>query len=102
MVKKKNHKWRMYIHFTSLNKACLKDDFPLLRINKIVNYATGYKVISLHDYFSNYHQIYMREEDMIKISFITPIDTYYFVDMLEGLNNAGLTFSRLTKTILES
>jgi hypothetical protein len=27
MVKKKTDKWRMCIHFTSLNKACPNDDF---------------------------------------------------------------------------
>jgi hypothetical protein len=31
MVKKVNVKWRMCIDFTDLNKACLKDEFPLPR-----------------------------------------------------------------------
>ena len=33
MVKKANRKWRMCIDFTDLNNACLKDSFPLPRIN---------------------------------------------------------------------
>jgi hypothetical protein len=33
MVKKANGKWRVSIDFTDLNKACLKDEFPLLRID---------------------------------------------------------------------
>jgi hypothetical protein len=44
----------------------------------------------------------MKEEDKAKTSFITPFDTYYFMCMLESLKNVGSTFSRLTKTILES
>ena len=33
MVKNNNGKWRMSVDFTDLNKACLKDSFPLPRIN---------------------------------------------------------------------
>ena len=29
LVKKKNRKWRMCVDYTSLNKACPKDHFPL-------------------------------------------------------------------------
>ena len=29
LVKKKNEKWRMCVDYTGLNKACLKDHFPL-------------------------------------------------------------------------
>jgi hypothetical protein len=102
MVQKKSGKWRMYIDFTSLNKACPKDNFPLPQIDKIVDSAAGCEVMSLLDCFSRYHQIYMKEEDKASTSFITPSGTYCFIRMLEGLKNAGSTFSRLTKKVLES
>jgi hypothetical protein len=44
----------------------------------------------------------MKEEDKASTSFITPFGTYYFVQMPEGLKNAGLTLSRLTKKVLEN
>jgi hypothetical protein len=102
MVQKKSGKWRMCIDFTSLNKACPKDNFPLPRIDKIVDSAAECEVMSLLDCFSGYHQIYMKEDDKASTSFITPFDTYCFIRMPEGPKNVGSTFSRLTKTVLES
>jgi hypothetical protein len=102
MVQKKSGKWHMCIDFTSLNKACPKDNFPLPRIDKIVDSATGCEVMSLLDCFFGYHQIYMKEEDKANTSFITPFDTYCFIRMPKGLKNVGSTFSRLTKRVLKS
>ena len=56
MVKKhKNSKWTMCIDLTSLNKAYPKDNFPLPRIDKIVDSAARCKVMYLLDFFSGYH-----------------------------------------------
>jgi hypothetical protein len=92
----------MCIDFTSLNKACPKDNFPLPQIDKIVDSATGCEVMSLHDCFYGYHQIYMKEEDKASTSFITPFGAYCFIRMPEGLKNDRSTFSRLTKRVLKS
>jgi hypothetical protein len=51
-VKKKNEKWRMCVDFTDLNMACKKDDFPLERVDKIVNDAANSEMLSLLDMFS--------------------------------------------------
>jgi hypothetical protein len=102
MVQNESSKWRMCIDFTSLNKACPKDNFPLPQIDKIVDSVAGCEVMSLLDCFSGYHQIYMKEEDKASTSFITPFGTYCFIRMPEGLKNVGSTFSCLTKTVLES
>jgi hypothetical protein len=85
MVRKKNGKWWMCIDFTDLNKYCPKDDFPLVRFDKIIDSATGYEVMALLNYFLGYHQIWLRWEDEEKTSFITPFGTYCYLRMPEGL-----------------
>jgi hypothetical protein len=55
MVRKKNGKWRMCTNFTDLNKCCPKDDFPLARIDKIIDSAVGCEMMALLDSFSGYH-----------------------------------------------
>jgi hypothetical protein len=55
MLQKKSGMWCMCIDFTSLNKACPKDNFQLPRIDKIVDSAVGCEVMSLLDYLSDYH-----------------------------------------------
>jgi hypothetical protein len=39
MVNKANRKWRICIDSTDLNKACLKDEFPLPRKDSLVDAA---------------------------------------------------------------
>jgi hypothetical protein len=72
MVKKAHGKWRMCIDFTDLNKACPKDEFPLPRIDSLIDAAASSELMSLLDCYSGYHQIWMKKEDEPKTSFITP------------------------------
>jgi hypothetical protein len=102
IVKKANGKWRMCIDFIDLNKACPKDEFPLLRIDSLVDAAATSELMSSLDRYSGYHQIWMKEEDEPKTSFITPSGTYCYLRMPEELKNGGGTFSRMTSKVLNS
>ena len=71
-VPKKDGKVRMCVDFRDLNKASLKDDFPLPHIEILVNNTVGHALLFFMDGFSRYNQIKMTLEDMEITSFITP------------------------------
>jgi hypothetical protein len=59
LVKKKKKKWRMCVDYTSLNKACPKDPFPLPRIDQVVDSTAECETLCFLDAYSGYHQIGM-------------------------------------------
>ena len=63
VVKKKNGKWRVCIDFTDLNKAYLKDPFPMPKIDKLVDATIGHHRMSFLDAFQGYHQIPLALDD---------------------------------------
>jgi hypothetical protein len=86
--------------FIDLNKGCPKDDFPIARIDKIINSALGCEMVALLNCFSRYHQIWLHKEDEEKTSFITPFRTYCYLRIPEGMHNAGPTLCRMMKVAL--
>ncbi len=85
----------------NLNKSCPKNDFPLVRIDQIVDSAASNEMMAMLDCFSGYLQIWLQPEDEEKTDFITPFRTYYYLRMPEGLRNAGPTFCRMMKVTLK-
>lgn len=71
MVKKANGKWRMCVDFNDLNRAYPKDNYPLPRINLLMDSIVGHHLLSFMDAFFDYNQIRLDEVDQEKTSFIT-------------------------------
>jgi hypothetical protein len=57
LVEKPDGSWRMCIDYTSLNKACPKDEYPLPHIYQIVDSTTSSEFLSFLDTYLGYHQI---------------------------------------------
>jgi ribonuclease HI len=102
MVKKFTGKWRMCVDFTDLNKACPKDNYPLPRIDQLVDSIAGHKLLSFMDAFSGYNQIQMEEEDQEKTAFITSKGLFCYKAMPFGLKNAGATYQRLVNKMFHN
>ena len=51
----------MCVDFIDVNKAYPKDNFPLSRIDQLVDSIAGHKLLTFMDAFSKYNQIKMLE-----------------------------------------
>ena len=92
MVKKANGKWRICVDFTDLNKVFPNDNFPLLRIDQLVDSTAEHKLLMFMDVFLGYNQIKIAEEDQEKTAFITSQGLYCYKVMPFGLKNAGAIY----------
>ncbi|CAL9026172.1 unnamed protein product, partial [Prunus brigantina] len=99
MVRKPKKGWRMCVDYTNLNRACIKDSFPLPRIDQLVDATAGHALLSFMDAYSGYNQIFMHPEDQAHTSFITDRGLYCYKVMPFGLKNAGATYQRLVNNI---
>ena len=78
IVPKKNGKWRVCIDYRELNKATLKDHFPLPFIDQVLDTLAGKNYFSFLDGFSGYNQIQVAPEGQDKTTFTCPWGTYAY------------------------
>jgi hypothetical protein len=91
----------MYIDYTSLNKACPKDEYPLPRICQIIDSMASCELLTFLDAYLGYHQISLTIDDEEKIAFITPFRIFYYTKMAFELRNGGATYQKCVHIILE-
>nr|GEU43320.1 hypothetical protein [Tanacetum cinerariifolium] len=87
-VKKKDGSLWMCIDCQELNKLTVKNRYPLPRIDDLFDQLQGSSVYSNIDLRSAYHQLRVREEDILKTAFRTRYGHYEFQVMSFGLTNA--------------
>jgi hypothetical protein len=92
----------MCIDYTSLNKACPKDEYPPPRICQIMDFTTSCELLSFLDAYSGYHQISLAVDDKEKIVFITPFGIFCYTKLAFGLKYGGTTYQKCVHIVLES
>nr|GEY67498.1 putative reverse transcriptase domain-containing protein [Tanacetum cinerariifolium] len=98
-VKKKDGSIRTCIDYQELNKLTVKNRYPLLRIDDLFDQPQGSSVYSKIDLRSGYHQLRVREEDVLKTAFRTRYGHYEFQVMPLCLTNAPAVFIDLMNQV---
>ena len=93
-VRKKSGEIRICVDFINLNQVSLKENYPLPKIDHILQRVVGSQRMSMLDSFLGYNQIAVHLDDQEKITFTTPWGTFMYAKMPFGLMNAGATFQR--------
>ncbi|KAL0537355.1 hypothetical protein IC582_026333 [Cucumis melo] len=98
-VKKKDGSMRLCIDYRELNKVTVKNKYPLPRIDDLFDQLQGATVFSKIDLLLGYHQLRIKDSDVLKKTFRSRYGHYEFIVMSFGLTNAPTVFMDLMNRV---
>ena len=99
LVRKKSGTLRLCIDYRQLNAKCLKDAFPLPRIDESLEAMSEACFFSSLGLAYGYFQVTMHPDSVTKTAFRVPWGLYEFTRMPQGLMNSPSTFQRIMEMI---
>lgn len=98
-MKTKDRSLRLCIDYRQLNKVTVKNKYPLPRIDDLFDQLQGTQCFSKIDLRLGYHQLKIRDEDVLKTAFRTRYGHYEFLMRSFGLTNAPAAFMDLMNRV---
>ena len=100
LIKKSDGSRRPVVDYRLLNRATVFDAEPMPNHEEIYAKLNKGKYLSTFDFCKGYWQIPMNIEDKEKTAFSSTLGLFQFVRMPFGLVNAGATYERMMRKLL--
>ena len=90
----------MCVHYRALNKATIRNQYPIPRVDDSLDQLRGAKVLSAIDLMQGYYQIKIQKAGCAKTACKTPMGLYEFRLLPFELTNAPAIFQGHSGPIL--
>ena len=97
--KKQLGKYRLVVDHRGLNEILRRDNYPLPRIDDLLDHLKASKIFTVLDMRSGFHQVEIASEDTHKTAFVCAEGLFEYLHMSMGMANAPSCFQRLLEMV---